>query len=201
MIPANARKASFASPELGKAAATSGSRTTTALPAAYRDANLLGSPRLKSYSGRISSASTRSAVVPLLRDFFIISSLWTRSLSSTDDANRLGALKVHNCEQTTLFRNAQQYEALLYDRMSWISPKFCPADRRKPSLPPRTILCAWQDFPAAFRGSHSNSSANLHYTCGSKDGAPAEFSRVFRRPDLRTFKILYVTPRGSDAPH
>jgi hypothetical protein len=198
MIPANARKASFASPELGMAAATSGSRTTTALAAAYRDANLLGSPRLKSYSGRISSASTRSAVVPLLRDFFIISSLWTCSLSSTDDANRLGALKVHNREQTTLFRNATKRSS---------TTECLGSARILPSGSPKTVaassngtLCLAR-FPAAFRGSHSNSSANLHYTCGCKDGAPAEFSRVFGRPGLRTFKILYVTPRGSDAPH
>src|SRR5664279_2106752 len=114
MIPASARKASFASPALGKAAATSGSRTTTALPAAYRDANLLGEPRLKSYSGRISSASTRAAGTPLLRDFFIISFLWTCGQSGADDANRLWALNIHNCKQTTLFRNAQQYQPLFY---------------------------------------------------------------------------------------
>ena len=36
MIPAKARNASFASPELGNAAATSGSRTTTALPGVPR---------------------------------------------------------------------------------------------------------------------------------------------------------------------
>src|ERR1039457_5281176 len=113
MIPASARNASFASPELGKAAATSGSSTTTALPAAYRDANLLGKLPLKSYSGRISSASTRSAGTPLLWEFFIISSLWTCGLSGADDANRLCALNVHNCKQTTLFRNAQQYQPLL----------------------------------------------------------------------------------------
>ncbi len=78
MIPARARKASLASLELGKAAATSGSRTMTALPAAYREANLLGEPRRKSYSGRISSTSTRSAAPRLLGDFFITSSLMDR---------------------------------------------------------------------------------------------------------------------------
>src|SRR5450432_769371 len=114
MIPASARKASLASPALGKAAATSGSRTTTALPAAYRDANLLGEPRLKSYSGRISSASTRSAGKLLLRDFFIISSLSACGLPGADDANRLCALDVHDCKQTTSFRNAQQFQPLLY---------------------------------------------------------------------------------------
>src|ERR1035438_2418594 len=101
MIPASARRASFASPELGKAAATSGSSTTTALPAAYRDANLLGELRLKSYSGRISSASTRSTGTPLLGDFFISSSLRTCGLPGANDANRLWALAVHNRKQTT----------------------------------------------------------------------------------------------------
>src|ERR1039457_5090394 len=121
MIPASARNASFASPELGKAAATSGSSTTTALPAANRDANLLGELRLKSYSGRISSASIRSAGTPLLGDFFIVSSLWTCGLSGAHDANRLCSLDVHNRKQTTLFRNAQQYQPLLYGRMTRIS--------------------------------------------------------------------------------
>jgi len=45
------------------AAATSGSRTTTALPIAYCAAYLLVIPRLKSYSGRISSASGGSPVL------------------------------------------------------------------------------------------------------------------------------------------
>src|ERR1035438_3456441 len=71
MIPAKARNASFASPELGNAAATSGSRTTTVLPAANCDAYLLREARLKSYSGRISSASTWLTALPLLSDFFI----------------------------------------------------------------------------------------------------------------------------------
>jgi len=114
IIPASARRASFASAEVGKTAATSRSKITTALPAAYRDANLLDEPRLKSYSGRISSVSALSAGTPLLRDFFIVSSLWACGLSGADDANRRCALNVHDCKQTTLFRNAQQYRPLLY---------------------------------------------------------------------------------------
>jgi hypothetical protein len=74
MIPAKARSASFASRALGNAAATSGSSTTTALPATYRDAYLLGRAWLKSYSGRISSAPTRSVDLRLLDDLFIVSS-------------------------------------------------------------------------------------------------------------------------------
>src|ERR1035437_10093159 len=114
MIPASARSASFASPELGKAAASSDLSTTTALPAAYRAANLFGELRLKSYSGRISSASIRSTGTPLLGDFFISSSLRTCGLPGANDANRLWALTVHNRKQTTSFRNAQQYQPLLY---------------------------------------------------------------------------------------
>ena len=63
------------------------------LPAAYRDANLFGEARLKSYCGRISSASIRSAFTPLPGCFFIVSSLRARSPSGADDANELGALE------------------------------------------------------------------------------------------------------------
>jgi hypothetical protein len=72
MIPANARKASLAAFALGNTAATSGSNTTTELPAAYFDAYRLGIARLKSYSGRISSGS---AGLRLLDAFFIASGL------------------------------------------------------------------------------------------------------------------------------
>jgi len=75
MIPARARRASFASAGLGNAAATSGSSTITALPAAYRDAYLLREARLKSYSGRISSASVRLVTPLLLVALFIVPSL------------------------------------------------------------------------------------------------------------------------------
>lgn len=43
-----------------------------------------------------------------------------------------------------------------------------------PNGSPKTVAASSNDtpclarFPAAFRGSHSNSSANPHYTCGSK---------------------------------
>lgn len=84
MIPASARRASLASPELGNAAATSGSRTTTALPAAYLEEYLLREPRLKSYSGRISSTSDPSAPFTVLDDFFTISSLLAVAASSND---------------------------------------------------------------------------------------------------------------------
>lgn len=113
MIPASARKAALASFEFGKAAATSGSRTITALSGAYRDANLLGAPRLKSYSGRISSALTRSAA-PLLVDLFIVPFLGAGCPSGADDANRLCELDVHNGQQTPLVGNTQKYQSFSY---------------------------------------------------------------------------------------
>src|SRR5690348_10358753 len=87
MIAANARKASLASAAVGKAAATSGSRTTTELPAAYRDAYLFGCALRKSYSGRISSAATRCLRTSLVRVFFIASPLTSRCSPGTQDTN------------------------------------------------------------------------------------------------------------------
>src|SRR5437763_1212701 len=100
MIPARARNASLASPGVGNAAATSGSSTTTALPAAYRSAYLLGEARLKSYSGRISSASTESAAFLLLGVFFIAPSLTPCGRARADNPNSLATLNVHDCKQT-----------------------------------------------------------------------------------------------------
>src|ERR1017187_10009055 len=104
MIPARARNASFASPELGNAAATSGSRTTTALPAAYRDAYLLREARLKAYSGRISSASTWLTTWLLLSDFFMVPSFAAGCRSRADDANRSAPPSIHDPEQTAELR-------------------------------------------------------------------------------------------------
>lgn len=187
MIPASARKASLASSELGKAAATSGSRTTTALPAAYRDANLLGEPRLKSYSRRISSGSTRSAGTPLLGDLFIISSLWTCGLSGADDANRLGAFGVHDCKQTVLFRPTQQPTAPLRlndeDR-----PPFYPKDRRRPWRPPRTIPCASRDFRQPFADPTRTPRPNLIILAdqGRRSRSSASFTSTNRRTSLQS---------------
>jgi hypothetical protein len=112
MIPAKARSASLASPELGNVAATSGSSTTTALPAAYRDAYLLREARLKSYSGRMSSASVLSEALRLLGDFLIVPSLTRRGTSRADDTNRFAPVHVHDCEQTLVSRKAEQHEPL-----------------------------------------------------------------------------------------
>src|ERR1019366_307604 len=121
MIPARARNASFASPEFGKAAATSGSRTTTALPLVYRDANLLGEARLKSYSGRISSASTWLTTSALLSDFFMVPSFTAGRRPRADDANRSAPLSIHDREQTAHLRKAWKYRPLFSRRMTRIS--------------------------------------------------------------------------------
>ena len=112
MIPARARNASLASPELGNAAATSGSSTTTALPAAYRDAYLFGVACLKSYSGRISSGSAWSEILRLVVDLFIVFSFTPCGTSCTDNSNSLAPVDVHDCKQIFAFRKTQQYEPL-----------------------------------------------------------------------------------------
>ena len=98
MMPARARSASLACRELRNAAATSGSSTTAVLPAAFRDAYLLGEALLKSYSGRISSLS---------RVLFIAPSLRTRCRPRADDANHVSALP-------------EKHEPLLTGRMARI---------------------------------------------------------------------------------
>jgi hypothetical protein len=72
MIAAKARNASLASPAVGNAAATSGSRTTTEQPEAYRDAYGFRLALLKSYSGRILSTASARAALVLLCGFFIV---------------------------------------------------------------------------------------------------------------------------------
>ena len=99
MIAARARKASLASPAVGNAAATSGSRTTTALPAAYRDAYWFRRALRKSYSGKISSAGICRSTPPLFRVFLIISPLASRRPPSTNDTNCLTAIDEHHCQQ------------------------------------------------------------------------------------------------------
>lgn len=120
MIPARARKASLASPELGNAAATSGSKTTTALPEAYREAYLLRVAPLKSYSGRISSASTGLTGSLLLRDFFIVPSFTARRRSRADDANHSDPLRIHDRKQTATLRKAYERKPLFPTRMARI---------------------------------------------------------------------------------
>src|SRR5437016_2312624 len=103
MIPARARNASLASPEVGNTTATSGSSTTTALPAAYRDAYLLGLARLKSYSGRISSASVRPVALLFIACFFIVFSFTPCGTPRADDSNGLSPVHVHELQANACF--------------------------------------------------------------------------------------------------
>src|ERR1044071_7322026 len=105
MIRAKARKASLASPDVGNAAATSGSSTTTALPAEYLDADPFGSARLKSYSGRISLGPVRAVVtLALRRALFIVPSLTMSGAPRADDPNGFAALDVHHRDQSSRLR-------------------------------------------------------------------------------------------------
>ena len=83
---------------LGNAAATSGSSTTTELPAAYFDAYGLRAALLKSYSGKMSSGSD---AIRFLGAFFIVLSFTPRSPPGTDDSKFFPTLHVHDCHQTT----------------------------------------------------------------------------------------------------
>ncbi len=145
MIAARARKASFACAGFGNAAATSGSNTITALPAAYRDAYLLREARLKSYSGRISPASACLVALPLVSDLFIVPSLTAGSPPRADYANRVATVNVHDRKQTPVLRKAQervplelQRQLSLYVRFARPAPQhglaalllFICADRR-----------------------------------------------------------------------
>ena len=79
-----------------------------------------------------------------------------------------------------------------------------------PNGSPKTVAASSNDtpclarFPAALRGSHSNSSANPHYTCGSRIGAPAQIGRVFHRHSSACSAAgrldNWITPRKSFAP-
>jgi hypothetical protein len=95
MTRANARRASFASRGPGNTAATAGSRVTVRLPFAYREAYLLRRARLKSYSGRTSSARRRRPATVLAFTFFMNSPLAARRLARTDQPDRIAALREH----------------------------------------------------------------------------------------------------------
>lgn len=110
----------MAAPEVGNAAATSGSRTTTVPPAVYREAYLLGAARLKSYSGRISSSPRRPASLPLLEAFFIIFSFRASRAPGADDADGLAAVGVHDRQQTLVLGDAQEDESFFLVRVARI---------------------------------------------------------------------------------
>ena len=117
MMPANARNARFTDAASGKTAATSGSSVTGFSLLPYRSANRFRSPRLKSYSGRISSGSTlvaRGFPVFLGLDvpFFIVNALSARSLAGADDPDRVSAFGKHNRDETGPVREANQHFSL-----------------------------------------------------------------------------------------
>src|ERR1043165_2553400 len=118
MIVAKARNASLASRAVGNAAATSGSRTTTELPAAYRDAYLLRGASRKSYSGRISSRGGCCSIFSLPRVFFIVFPLSSSRSPSTDDPDCLAALDKHYCRKAFLRRKTKESEPFLVRRMA-----------------------------------------------------------------------------------
>lgn len=120
MTPAKARNTSLTSSAFRNTAATSGSSTTTTLPVAYRDAYLLGSARLKSYSGSISSALPDPACLVVLRAFFIFfpfkASRWPRA----DQTNSISPLGEHHRRQAVGARKTEQDESFFANRMSRI---------------------------------------------------------------------------------
>lgn len=112
MILASARKASLTSPALGNTDATSGSRTTTTLPARYRDAYLFARPPLKSYSGSISSFATRPLALGLTLSLLIASSLPSCRLPGTDKTNRLVVFGKHHGQDSSPLGKSEQHVAL-----------------------------------------------------------------------------------------
>ena len=163
MIAARARSASFASTAVGNAVATSGSRTTTELPTAYRDAYLFrGAPR-KSYSGKISSAGIRRLRIPLLTVFFIVSPLTPGRDPGTDDPNGLAAVDEHHREQAFVPRKPGRT-----NRSS--SEEWRASATTRPRGSPKTVAASSKETAcfaksdAAFCRSHSKSSATAQYT-------------------------------------
>ena len=89
---ARTRSAWFTALVSGKTAATSGSRTTMLLPSAKRAAYFPRTPRLKSYSGRMS--------VLALGFFFIDSTLNSRRETGADDVDGVLGLDVRHDDET-----------------------------------------------------------------------------------------------------
>src|ERR1044071_2168794 len=101
---ANARSASLTAFESGNDWATSASRTTALTTPRNRAAYGFGLPRLKSYSGRISSRSTAAPEATDLRarSFFMISAFTPRGFACTDQADAIApALREHDGQQST----------------------------------------------------------------------------------------------------
>ena len=91
-----ALRVSFTSSAVGNWLETSGAKTTTLVPDAYRAACLPRTPLLKSYSGRI----LLEMRVFILTCFFILSSFISSRESRADEADSVGPLCVRYHEQT-----------------------------------------------------------------------------------------------------
>ena len=113
---------------VGNARATSGSRTTTLLPAANRPAYLPRTPPEKSYSvgmGRSRTARALPAAPRFAEDlpglfavFFILSPLVRGGASGADDAyHRCRALDMNDNEEAIQFRSAEEEKAIFVLRM------------------------------------------------------------------------------------
>src|SRR5262245_20538798 len=120
MTRASARRASFASRGPGNTAATSGSSVTVRLPFAYREAYLFRRARLKSYSGRTSSARRRRAARVLAFAFLMNSPLAARRLARADQPDHIVAFREHYHEQPAPRRLPEQYEPLFARRVAWV---------------------------------------------------------------------------------
>lgn len=89
-----ARKARLTALALPKAAATSGSSSTTLVPRRSRAAYLFRTPLEKSYSGRMVSRSPAAFLA-----FFIVVAFRTRGRTGTDDSNLITSLGVRNYQE------------------------------------------------------------------------------------------------------
>ena len=96
---------------VGNIWATSGSRTTTLLPAAYRCAYLPRTPPVKSYSASIVSFDLGFLV------FFISPTFSPGSLPSAYQANSISPLRVHDHNDSSSKGAAQQNKSLFPYRM------------------------------------------------------------------------------------
>jgi hypothetical protein len=78
------------------------------LPEAYCEANRLGRAWLKSYSGMISSRSSRPAALLFLRAFSIVSPLTAGRPPRANQANGLAAFREHDGKEAASSRTPQQ---------------------------------------------------------------------------------------------
>src|SRR5437660_1395765 len=106
---ANVRKASLTARLSGKSRATSGSRSTTLVPCAYRAAVTPRAALEKSYSGRIVSASAATFFALVV---FIFPSLSARGESGTDDSCSWRPLGIRDYDEPRSLGYPEQQKAL-----------------------------------------------------------------------------------------